>query len=190
MSIAKIHSFLTNISPFTEEELEFLASFITPIILQKNENLVAEGQTCNQLFLVESGCLRNYFNNNGTDVNLSFTFEGQFVTSFEAYLHREPSKIVIQAMEQSAVWAINSREFPKEHLYYTSFSTFIRRLLIRILTVTEEHHNMMRMNAPADRYQYILEKKPELVQKIPLSQLASYLGITRETLSRIRSNKY
>jgi CRP-like cAMP-binding protein len=186
----KLRSLLTDVSPFTEAELLFLESFIKPISLDKQEYLIAEGDYCMHLYLVASGCLRNFFNNDGVDVNLSFTFEGQFVTSFEAYANREPSKICIQAMEQSEVWVINSRAFPKEHSYYAAFSTFIRRLAIRILLATEEHHNMMRMNAPADRYQYIVEKKPELLQRIPLAHLASYIGITRETLSRIRSNKY
>ena len=135
--------------------------------------------------------LRNYYNNDGLDINLSFTFENQFTTSFEAYINREPSKITVQAMEKSVVWKINSRAFNKEYGSSTTFSTFIRRLAKRMLLITEEHHNMMMMmNAPADRYQYILDKKPELIQRIPLTYLASYIGITRETLSRIRSNKY
>jgi len=185
-----IKSIFKSISHFTEDELNFLDSYIKPVALRKNENLIAEGQTCNHLFLVEQGCLRNYYNNDGSDVNLNFTLDGQFVTSFESYANREPSKIIIQAMEKSLVWMINSRSFPKEHEHYTPFSTFIRRLLIRLLLTTEEHHNMMRMNIPADRYEYMLKNKPELLQRISLTHLASYIGITRETLSRIRSNSY
>ncbi|CAM4249350.1 cAMP-binding domain of CRP or a regulatory subunit of cAMP-dependent protein kinases [Pedobacter westerhofensis] len=185
-----IKSIFKSISPFTEEELNFLEPYIKPVVLRKNETLIAEGQICKHIFLVEQGCLRNFYNNDGSDVNLNFTMEGQFFTSFESYANREPSKIIIQAMEKSLVWIINSRAFPKEHEYYTTFSTFIRRLFIRLLLTTEEHHNMMRMNTPAERYEYILKNKPEMIQRIPLTHVASYIGITRETLSRIRSNSY
>ncbi|MGF7231441.1 Crp/Fnr family transcriptional regulator [Arachidicoccus sp.] len=181
---------LNAISPFTEEEFAFIEPYFQMVSLKKNEILLEEGQLCNTFFIVESGMLRNYYNNNGLDVNFSFTMEKHFTTNFEAYVNREPSKIIIQAMERSVVWVVNSRMYAKENGSFAAFSTFIRRVAIRTLMATEEHHNMLRMHAPADRYQYILEKKPELIQRIPLSYLASYLGITRETLSRIRSNKY
>lgn len=181
---------LNNITQFTEEEFRLIEPYFKMVSLKKNEILLDEGQICNAFFIVESGMLRNYYNNNGLDVNFSFTMENHFTTNFEAYMNRAPSKIIIQAMEKSIVWIVNTRAYPKKPNAPTAFSTFIRRVAIRTLLITEEHHNMMRMHAPADRYQYIVEKKPELIQRIPLGHLASYLGITRETLSRIRSNKY
>lgn len=190
MMTSKLESILNTITQFSEEELELIEPFFERIELVRDEVLLAEGQPCTAVFLVESGILRNYYNNNGLDINLSFTFEKQFTTNFEAYISREPSKITIQAMEKSVVWIVKTRAFNKEHGSSTTFSTFIRRLAIRMLLVTEEHHNMMMMNTPADRYQYILDKKPELIKRIPLKHLASYIGITRETLSRIRNNKY
>lgn len=190
MMTSKLETILNDITQFSQEELELIQPYFERVELARDEVLLKEGQNCTSIFLVESGMLRNYYNKDGLDINLSFTFENQFTTSFEAYINREPSKITIQAMEKSIVWRINSRAFTKEHGSSTTFSTFIRRLVIRMLMVTEEHHNMMMMNAPADRYKYILDKKPELIKRIPLTHLASYIGITRETLSRIRNNKY
>jgi CRP-like cAMP-binding protein len=85
---------------------------------------------------------------------------------------------------------IKSKLLRRQNKSIDSVATFIRRLAIRILLATEEHHNMMMMKQPSDRYQYVLEKKPELIQKVSLTHLSSYLGMSRETLSRIRSNKY
>lgn len=190
MMTPKLESILKNIAQFSEGELELIEPFFERVELARDEVLLEEGQPCTAVFLVESGILRNYYNNDGLDINLSFTFEKQFTTNFEAYISREPSKITILAMEKSVVWIMKTRAFTQEHGSSTTFSTFIRRLAIRMLLTTEEHHNMMMMNTPADRYHYILDKKPELIQRIPLKHLASYIGITRETLSRIRSNKY
>lgn len=190
MITSKPKNILSDIVQFSDDEWELIEPYFERVILKKNEVLLEEGQLCNVVFLVESGVLRNYYNNDGLDVNLSFTFENQFTTNFEAYINREPSKIIIQAIEESVVWVIKNREFRKEKGSFANLSTFIRRIAIRILFATEEHHNMMMMNSPADRYRYLLEKKPELIQRISLTHLASYIGITRETLSRIRSNKY
>ena len=190
MMASKLENILNNITQFSDEEFEIIEPFFERVELAREEVLLEEGQPCITIFLVESGMLRNYYNKDGSDINLSFTFENHFTTSFEANINREPSKITIRTMEKSIVWIINSRAFTKEYGSSTTFSTFTRRLAIRMLLTTEEHHNMMMMNAPADRYQCILDKKPELIQRIPLTYLASYIGITRETLSRIRSNKY
>lgn len=181
---------LENIVPFSEEELRLIEPFIERISLQKNELLLEEGQYCSTLFFVESGSLRNFYNKDGVDINLTFVFENQFTSNIEAYISRELSRINIQAMEKSVVWVINRRAMQNAIPENSNISTFIRRIAIRILFATEEHHNMMMMNTPTERYGYILEKKPELIQRISLTHLASYLGITRETLSRIRSNKY
>lgn len=181
---------LNEITKFSEEELKLIEPFFKLSKLDKNEILLEEGQICNTFFWVESGVLRTYYNNNGLDVNLNFTFENQFTINFESYTSHEPSKTIIQAMEKSDVWIVNARGFVKEYGSSTTFTTFIRRLAISLLLATEEHHNMMRMNTPAERYQFIVERKPEFIQRLSLTHLASYIGITRETLSRIRSNKY
>ncbi|MDP4208547.1 MAG: Crp/Fnr family transcriptional regulator [Bacteroidota bacterium] len=190
MITSKLKGILHNIIQFSEDEYEFIEPYFEKVVLKKNQILLEEGQLCNAVFFVESGVLRNYYDNNGLDVNLSFTFENQFTTIIEAYINREPSKISIQALEKSEVWTIRIRDISKEKGSFANLSTFIRRIAIRVLFATEEHHNMIMMNSPVDRYRYLLEKKPELIQRIPLTHLASYIGITRETLSRIRSNKY
>ena len=190
MTTSTLQSILNDITQFSEDEYKFLEPYIERVTLKKNQILLEEGQLCTSVFLVETGILRNYYNNNGLDVNLNFTIEHQFTTSFEAYMNREPSKIIIQAIEKSDVWIIKVRDISKVTGSFENFSTFIRRIAIRVLFATEEHHNMIMMNLPADRYRYLLEKKPELIQRISLTHLASYIGITRETLSRIRSNKY
>jgi CRP-like cAMP-binding protein len=113
MITSKLQNILNNITPFTHEQLELMGPYFELVQLARDEVLLEEGQNCTTIFLVESGMLRNYYNNNGLDINLSFTLENQFTTSFEAYINREPSKISIGAMEKSVVWKINNRDFPK-----------------------------------------------------------------------------
>jgi CRP-like cAMP-binding protein len=190
MITAEVIRYLNTITEFKEDELQIIEPFLQDKTMQKGEPLLEEGQICDDIYLVLSGVLRNYYNNNGTDVNLSFTFANQCTTNFEAYINREPSKIIIEALEKSRIVVIKSKLLRRQNKSVDSVATFIRRLAIRILLTTEEHHNMMMMKQPSDRYQYVLQKKPALIQKVSLTHLSSYLGMSRETLSRIRSNKY
>ncbi|ANI89772.1 hypothetical protein A9P82_11020 [Arachidicoccus ginsenosidimutans] len=186
-----IKDHILKVYPFSEDELLTISPFFSKIELGKGVDLLREGSLCNAIYFVESGSLRSfYMKEDGSEVNLHFTFEGEYTTNFMAYLNREPSQVTIQAMEDSIIWQLNPRNYPRPKGSNHPFSTFIRRLAIRLLTATEEHYNMLMMNNPVERYQYILTHKPFLLQKVSLGNLASYLGITRETLSRIRNNKY
>lgn len=187
---SQLRAVLNSITEFSDEEFQLMESFIESISLKRNQAILKEGQYCSNIYFVASGSLCNCYYNDGIKMNLNFTFENQFTTSIEAYINREPSKIAIQAIEKSLVWSINIRAMRQEYPENINVTTLIRRLAIRILFATEEHHNMMIMHTPAERYSYLMEKKPELIQKLSLSNLASYIGITRETLSRIRGNKY
>lgn len=188
---SSIKEYVLKVYPFSEDELLAVAPYFHKIFLNRGTDLLREGALCNSIYLVESGSLRSFYNKeDGSDVNLHFVFEGEYTTSFMAYLNREPSQLTIQAMEDTVVWQLNLRDYPRPKDSNNPFSTYIRRLAIRLLISTEEHYNMLMMNNPVERYQYILKNKPFLLQKVSLGHLASYLGITRETLSRIRNNKY
>jgi CRP-like cAMP-binding protein len=78
---------------------------------------------------------------------------------------------------------------PEQFKSYPVIALFVRRLAIRLLLASEEHSNLFKLYTPTERYRYIEKNKPELLQRISLSQIASYLGVTRETLSRIRRKK-
>jgi len=181
---------ILNVYPFSEEEFLTIIPLFRKTSLSKGEILLHEGAVCDSIYFVDSGSLRGFYNKDGADINLHFAFRGDFTTSFMAYLNKEPSQITIQAMEDSIVWKLTPRNYARPKGSNHPFSTFIRRLAIRLLTATEEHYNMLMMNNPVERYHYILKHKPLLLQNVSLSNLASYLGITRETLSRIRNNKY
>lgn len=186
-----IKEYILKVYPFSEEELLTIAPFFHRVVLEKGDDLLREGSFCHSIYLVESGSLRNfYMKEDGTEVNLHFAFEGEYTTNFMAYLNREPSQVTIQAMEDTVVWQLNPRDYRRPKDSNHPFSTFVRRLAIRLLTSTEEHYSMLMMNNPVERYQFILSNRPFLLQKVSLGHLASYLGITRETLSRIRNNKY
>ena len=172
-----------------DEDLPLIANCAQHRILKKGELLLKEGEMCRTFYLVEKGHLRTYYNKNGVIINLNFTFEGEFTTNFKSINDRQPSELFIEAGENSSIWTFNLDSMAAEIKDIRPIELFVRRLAVRILYASEEHSNLFKLYTPTERYHYIEKNNPKLLQRISLSQLASYIGITRETLSRIRGKK-
>lgn len=169
-----------------EEDFAFLMGCARVKHLKKGEPLLKEGELCRAFYLVESGYLRTHYNKEGVPINLNFTLEGNFASNLKSFNHRTPSEVTIEAGEDSTVWVFTVTPLKNELHRYPTIARFIRRLFLRLLLASEEHSHLFKIYTPAERYRYIEQHQPQLLQRISLSQMASYLGVTRETLSRIR----
>ena len=164
-----------------------MISSAVPKKLKKGEAILKEGEVCRSFYLVENGYLRTWYNKNGVPINLHFTFEGEFISNLKSFKSKGPSEVTIEAGEPTAIWIFDLNTMSAEIKGHQAISNFVRRLAVRVLLASEEHSNLFKMYTPTERYHYIEKNKPELLQRISLSQLSSYLGVTRETLSRIRA---
>ena len=148
-----------------------------------------EGEVCREFYLVESGYLRTWYNKDGVAINLNFAFEGDFTTNLKSINSRQGSELIIEAGEASNVWVFSLDTARAEFRSDPRIVLFVRRLSLHIMLKAEEHSNLFKLYTPTERYHYIEKNNPELLQRISLSQLATYLGVTRETLSRIRGKR-
>ena len=163
MDYKTLQSYIAPIIVLSEDELALLMTCATKLQLKKSEQLLKQGEVCNAFYLVESGYLRTYYDKVGVGINMNFTFEGDFTANLRSYRSRQPSDT------------------------YPQVTRFIRRLAITQLLTAQEHSDLIKLNTPAERYRHIEKNSPQLLQRVSLSQLASYLGVTRETLSRVRA---
>jgi len=190
MDQGKLHSYIKKVSKrISDEELSLIISCAQNIQLKKGEAVLKEGDVCRSFFLVEKGYLRTWYNKDGITINLNFTLEGEFATNVKSLKTHQPSELTIEAGEEASVLVFNLDIIVKEFGSHPQIVLFIRRLAMHMLLVSEEHNKLFKMYTPTERYRYMEENKPELLQRISLSQIASYLGVTRETLSRIRGKR-
>lgn len=157
--------------------------------LKKGEDILHPTQICKTILFVEKGYLRTFVEVDGNEINTDFTFEGNFTTNLKSLRTLSPSDNCIQAGEETIVYEFDKDELLNLYKVSSELESFGRKVLEELFIAQEEHSNLFKMYSPAERYQYIETNKPELLQRISLTQLASYLGIARETLSRIRKNK-
>jgi CRP-like cAMP-binding protein len=168
------------------EDLPLIIDCAQSKTFAKGEILLKEGEICRSFYLVESGYLRTYNYKDGVAINLNFTFEGRFTTNPKSINGRLPSEVIIEAGEKTSVWIFNLDVIVEKFNRHPQIVLFIRRLSVHVLLESEEHSNLFKMFTPTERYHYIEKNNPQLLQRVSLSQISSYLGVARETLSRIR----
>jgi len=153
----------------------------------KNEEIQAIGATCRTIYFVLSGVARIYYLKDGNEVTEYFAFENDLIIRAESLFTNTPSKKAIQALEESVLVAISSEAlfglFENQPDLERLFNKLVQKAYVETLRRLE---NIQFLTAE-ERYQKLLEEQPEIVQKIPLKFVASFLGITQVSLSRIRA---
>ena len=151
--------------------------------------LLEEGKVADKLYLIRKGCLRLFFYNDGKDITFQFFFEGDFVASFDSLYKRTPSLFYLESIEPAEVAAIKRNDFyaiikddPRWRQAYEEklidrFHSYQQLFLSRI------------KNTPQQRYEELLKEYPNIIQRVPQHYIASYLGITPVSLSRIRNRR-
>ena len=174
---------LADLSPAA---LGLLMASTQPKPLGKGQFLLKEGQVCKTVYYIEKGYLRTFFTKDGKEINTRFSFENDFVTDLKSLRLATPSDCFIQTGEKTVVWEFTKEKLLSLYSQSAEIESFGRNLLEKMLIDQEEHGNLFKVYSPTERYQYVAQYFPHLMQRISLSQLSSYLGIARETLSRIR----
>lgn len=153
--------------------------------IKKGTLLLEEGAISNECYFVIKGCVKKYYMIDGDEKITGFYTEGQIVTP-NSYTHREPSKYYLSTMEDTIVSFGDPDSESDLYEKYPELESVTRILVEKLMTnISDEFDNWV-SNTPEDRYLQLLKQRPDLVQRIPQYQLANYLGIKPQSLSRIR----
>lgn len=186
MSDKYLH-FIQQIYPLSQESLQALAPFLAHRSFTKKDYLVKQGNVSNELFIIMSGCVREYFEDaHANEINTWFGIENAIAVSTYSFFSLKPSLTNIQALEDTETIAIRQEDIQKLFNQFHEIERLGRLLAEQYLVQIDEIKIILQTLSAKQRYEYILQHKPELVQRIPLKYLASFLGIKLETLSRVR----
>jgi CRP-like cAMP-binding protein len=182
-----LKSVISAIVPLSENEYSLIEGITRERAIKKKDILVREGESCNTICFYNEGCFRFFYTDeSGREITSDFSFGPGFITSYTSFLTGQKSHINVQSMYDT-----NLLEIEKGRLYnlYENYHHIERigRLMAERTLIDYEKHLFMILNQPAEfRYKILLENNPKYIREIPLQYIASYLGITQETLSRIR----
>ena len=176
--------------PIDYEQLNNYRKYFHQIEVPAKTILLREGEIARKFYWVQAGCARVWFNNNGEDITFQFFFEGSAVASIESFRKSIPSTVTLETIEPSVLWYINKDEADQV------FAEIMERPQLRELFIDSifertfdymKHFLSFIRDTPTQRYLNLIRDRPELIQRIPQHYIASYLGITRVHLSRIRN---
>jgi len=167
------------------QEIEKLASLVE---LPKKTIIFEPHRYEDKFYFIAKGSARVYvIDENGNEISYVLFFEGDNLISFEGYLHQKPSYEFIELLEDSTLYQINTEELKALYNKNIEIANLGRVLADRFAYATEQRFiDRLSLSATA-RYLKLIEKNPEIIQRIPLKYIASYLGITQVSLSRIHS---
>ncbi len=184
-----LKNYIKGITDFTEQSWTDLSDCLTQLELSKNELLLREGQVCNAIYFVSSGLCRSFYAVEGKEINTAFYFENEFATNIKSVTTSSKSEYSIIAYEKTRVIRFDKDRLLRAYSRSPQIESFGRKILEMILKQQEEHANGFKLLTPKQRYEALVSKHPDFLQRVSLSQMASYLGISRETLSRFRASK-
>ncbi len=162
---------------------------LTTARYKKGHCLLQEGQVCNKLFFISTGYCRAFYRKGEQEVNTNFFFESEIATNNDSFWTGEKSKFSIQACENISTVILDRSILLKAGQENHEIATLGRLCLHQTAAKLESHASLFKLMTAQERYGYLEKHNPVMLQRVPLNQLSSYLGIARETISRIRSRR-
>ncbi|WP_164914088.1 Crp/Fnr family transcriptional regulator [Aquimarina sediminis] len=156
-------------------------------VVKRNEIFLKEGQYCNDLLFVEKGLLRAYYLKEGKEVTDWFGTEGTFMTSIHSFYNGFPSEQYIHGIEDTIIRKISKKKIAEISKEHPSIEKWFRLITTQHLTRLQQRITALQFYTAKERFALLKEKNPVVLQKAPVSHIASYLGISLETLSRVRA---
>lgn len=175
-------------STMTHDELDVLENIIIPMKFIKGEKILKEGETSRYIYFLYQGLIRQYYFKNGKEMTSHLGVDGSMFMSVESLLKEAPSQETIEALEPSYVYALPKKRLEEVALHNQNIQILYRKILEGQLIEAQVHADLVRFETAQDRYRRICRQMPKVVLRAPLVYIASYLQMTPETLSRVRSS--
>lgn len=174
-------------STMTHEELDELESILVPMHFQKGKKILSQGEVCRNIYYIHTGLVRQYYMKNGKEVTEHIAVDGTIFMSIQSLFEEVTSKMDIVALENTYIFALPKRQLEQVALHNNNIQILYRKILEESLILSQIHADLVRFETAHDRYVRFCKLMPEAALRAPLVFIASYLQMTPETLSRVRS---
>ena len=170
----------------TPDGINALAEMLVPFKYANGDVIMPEGHVCQYMYFVSRGMVRQYYYKNNKDVTEHFSYEGRIVICIESFLKQEPSRLIVEALENSVLYGIPYDKLQRKAEENREIELLFRKILEHALISSQVYADSQRFENATERYQRLLDSKPEILLRAPMVHVASYLQMSPETLSRVR----
>lgn len=175
------------IVPLTVRELQLIDKYFELRQLKKNELLLENGEVCDFIAFVASGSIRHFHIKDGDEKTCDLSFEKAWVTDFSSFNSGAPAKMNLQALGSTTVFSVNKINLARLYKDCPGYETFGRLMAEQVAQRATDIAMSLSSEKPEERFQNLMKEQPALLQRVPQKYIANFLGISPESLSRIRS---
>lgn len=187
--IARLFQYFEQFNTLSEGAKVAIRAICTTHTIKKGSDLQAIGHTCRTIYFISKGSARIYYYKGETDVTESFAFEGQILARVESLFSGKPSRKGIQMLETSEVVAINATQLFRLYDAFPDVERLFRKVFEAGYVEAFNRMESLQFHSAEERYRDLLETSPDILKRAPLKFIASYLGVTPVSLSRIRAHR-
>jgi CRP-like cAMP-binding protein len=180
---------ITSISPLSNQSMKEFLSAWKYWSVPKDHFLLKEHSISDYIYFIEKGVARIFYYKNEKEVTEWITTDQHFFLSITSFFQRMPSRLIIHTLEPSEVYGVHHDDFMKLADQHHDIERLLRKMVTGSLILSQIRMDSIQFETAQQRYERLLNNSPEIIKRVPLSYIASFLGVTLETLSRIRSSK-
>jgi len=180
---------INGISPLSTESMNLFLGAWKHWSVPKDHLLVREQAISDYIYFIEKGIVRIYYYKNEKEITEWIAMDEQFFLSITSFFERTPSRLIIQTVEPSEIYGIHHNDLMRLAEEHHEMEKLLRKMVTRSLILSQVRMDAIQFETANQRYIRLLQESPNIIQRVPLSYIASFLGVTLETLSRIRSAK-
>ena len=175
-------------STMTHDELDVLESILVPMKFAKGQMILSEGEICKHVYYIERGLIRQFYFKNGKQITEHLREDRSIFMCIESLFREEPTKLQVEAIEPTWVYALPKQKLEQVALHNVNIQILYRKILEESLITSQVHADLVRFETAQARYKRMCKLSPQVILRAPLVYIASYLQMTPETLSRVRSS--
>jgi len=178
---------LKEITGFNDKELAIVLKHFSRKSFKKKAILIEAGKVADEVYFVSKGCIRLFFDKEGEEVTTYFFTEHMFAGTYDSFISRKPTQISMEALEDTEVFVLTYKSLEKLYKVFPKMNEFVRKSIEQRFVGLHDLFTSYLLNTPEERYLKLVHDRPDLIQRIPQHYIASFLGVTRVSLSRIRN---
>ena len=175
-------------STMTHDELDVLESILVPMKFAKGEMILREGEICENIYYIERGLIRQFYVKHDKQITEHLGEDHTIFMCIESLFKEEPTRIQVEALEPSVIYALPKQRLEEVSIRNVNIQMLYRKILEESLILSQVHADLVRFETAQARYKMMCKRWPQVVLRAPLVYIASYLQMTPETLSRVRSS--
>ena len=178
---------MRQITRFSDAELELVMKYFEAKNIKKKTILLKAGDTAQELYFIVSGCMRLYYEKDGADISAYFFTDLMFAGAYDSFVSRKPSRHSIETSEDCQILTISHKGWQQLFIDLPKMNGFVLKLIEERFISLHKLYTSLILDSPEERFINLQNERPDILQRIPQHQIATFLGVTPVSLSRIRN---